>query len=276
MEKEVKKAYQHFAYLVRDVNDELEVRFAKFDDENKTSLVGAHVWDELERAGRAVRPGGLTVDGLLLSLQNELPRTLAEVKDTFWSNPRMPLLSSVEELRQALFDALRNHRLELTDEVGEVRPIPDRVSNLPIGSWTIKVRLPETNVSDDGAGSGDASQATLWSRDSLSGQASTQGSASVEYGPEATSKRVPRDPQSIVRTQLTLKARIGMSNQTKRDTLVGLLKRLISLVNTAADEEVESITLSLEVIGDKELLQETANVAKQIEGTQPRFDDLPS
>ena len=79
LEKEVNRAFQHFAYLIRDVQGVLDVRFAKFDDDSKTSLSGANIWDHLVESGRAVKPSALNETGLLLALEGELPRTLSEV-----------------------------------------------------------------------------------------------------------------------------------------------------------------------------------------------------
>ena len=98
LDKEVNRAFQHFAYLIRDAQGVLDVRFAKFDDDSKTSLSGANIWDQLVEFGRAVKPGALKELGLLLALEGELPRTLSEVVALFWTNPRMPMISSIEEL----------------------------------------------------------------------------------------------------------------------------------------------------------------------------------
>jgi hypothetical protein len=102
LEKEVKRAFQHYAYLLRDAQNVLEVRFAKFDEDGKSSLSGANIWDQLVESGRAVTPGALTVEGLLLAVKDELPRSLAEISALFWTNPRMPMLSSVQGLVQCL------------------------------------------------------------------------------------------------------------------------------------------------------------------------------
>lgn len=59
LRRDVARAYQHYAYLVRAEGD-LHVEVKRFDDDSRTALNGGHVWTALVEAGRATQPGGLS------------------------------------------------------------------------------------------------------------------------------------------------------------------------------------------------------------------------
>jgi len=55
LDAEIRRAFQHYAYVVRD-DAGLRVEFAKFESDNRSSLSGNDVWEELAKRGSAVRP----------------------------------------------------------------------------------------------------------------------------------------------------------------------------------------------------------------------------
>lgn len=107
LRKDVQKAFQHFAFLVRA--GDLQVDFRRFDDDTKSSLFGGHVWTALVEAGRASVPMGLSatyLEALLGSFQRTL--TLREIVQSFFKNPTFPLVPSTDEIRRAIYDMLHN------------------------------------------------------------------------------------------------------------------------------------------------------------------------
>jgi len=261
LEREVKRAFQHYAYLVRDADNKLEVRFAKFDEDSKTALSGAQVWDQLVGSGRAVTPDGLTVRGLMLALRDELPLSLSEVTARFWTNPRMPMLSGVEELRRALFGALTAGQLELVNADGQVAPSPEQARDLPIGTATITVRLPAPKEEGE------------IEPEQKSAPAGVPGGGLFGNAPSSSPGGAPAGPSTLpARASLWMKVQADLSDEGRRDNVVALLRRL---ANIADDGDLETSTMTLEMIGDKGRLNEAIEIATRIAGTQRRLEDLP-
>ncbi|NMO37315.1 DUF499 domain-containing protein [Streptomyces sp. GMY01] len=117
LKKDVEKAFQHYAYLVRAA-DGLHVEFKRFDGDGMSSLYGDQVWAALVEAGRATVAGGLSAE-YLATLLDTFERTLTprEVVQFFYKNPSFPLIPSTDDIRQAIF-ALFSDGWELTDSDG--------------------------------------------------------------------------------------------------------------------------------------------------------------
>ena len=108
LDTEVRRAYQHYAYLVRDENG-LRAEFVKFEDDQHTSLSGNDVWDDLASKGDAVRSANGLAGSYLHHLLDLSSRnfTLAEVVEKFWRDPAFPVIPSDSVARRAIFEALR-------------------------------------------------------------------------------------------------------------------------------------------------------------------------
>ncbi len=276
LDKETRRAFQHYCYLVRDASNTLTVRFGKFDDDTRTALSGAHVWDQLVESGRAVRPDSLTDEGLLLAIKEELPLSLAEVKRLFWTNPRMPMLSGDAELKRAIFDTTRARRLEFLTAEGVVGPTPDRAVDVPLGSSTISLRVPLPRpepspryVREGGeAGTGAMGQ---------NGQGDGWGGANADGGSgtgrgEATTAGGGGTAASTGRAKLWLKVQADLEDENGRERMRALLRRLQSIVD---DEDLESGVITFDLIGRKDRLGEAVNLAKPMTSSSPRLEDLP-
>jgi hypothetical protein len=114
LKDKVRGAYRHYAYLTRR-GEELEVVFARFDDEEQTSLHGNDIWGALVIAGRAVGEyfdpvekrrkrtslGELYLATLLDAFSRYL--TLKDVVSSSYKNLQFPLVPSLDEIRQAIF-----------------------------------------------------------------------------------------------------------------------------------------------------------------------------
>jgi hypothetical protein len=277
LEKEVKRAFQHYAYLIRNAQNTLEVRFAKFDDDSKSSLNSSNVWEQLVQDGRAIMPDKLHVRSLIFALKEELPRSLAEVIALFWTNPRMPLVSNVEEVRQILFEALSAGELQLATAEGKPALVPGRVSEIPIGSTTIRVRFPEAELPKERIPSIVPPEKQLVSLPPSpipSHILASPGSpiSSPSPTPIPTIEQVDRSSPIGKRAQLWMKAQSDLSDEAKIQKVVAILRRV---ANIADDGNFENITITLELVGHKERLNQVFDLGKRVEGTQPRLDDLP-
>jgi hypothetical protein len=133
LRKDLAKAFQHYAFLVRA--GDLHVEFRRFDDDAQSSLRGDQVWSALVAAGRATVPQGLSAD-YLGTLLDTFDRALTpkEVVQSFYKNPSFPLVPSTEEVRRAIYELL--HRgWELVDSDVDALAIasPANISIASIG-----------------------------------------------------------------------------------------------------------------------------------------------
>ena len=114
LKEKVRLAFRNYAYLTRRGQD-LEVVFARFDDDGQTSLAGNDVWGALVIAGRAVGEyyepaekrrkrtslSEVYVSTLLDRFERHL--TLKDVVSSFYKNPQFPLVPSIDEIRRSVF-----------------------------------------------------------------------------------------------------------------------------------------------------------------------------
>jgi hypothetical protein len=118
LRESVRKAYRHYAYLTRN-GDQLEVAFARFDEDKQSALIGNDVWSALVISNRAVgeyfdvtasarKRNPLSeeyVAMLLRSFSRHL--TLKDVVASFYKNPRFPLVPNNDEIRNVIFKMLQ-------------------------------------------------------------------------------------------------------------------------------------------------------------------------
>jgi hypothetical protein len=104
LDRETRRAFQHFAYLVRGA-DRIDVEWKRFDDDNSSSLHGNQVWVALTAAGRATAASGVSgvyLGTLLERIRRDL--TLKEIVQQFFKNPVFPLVRSLDEVRRAIYE----------------------------------------------------------------------------------------------------------------------------------------------------------------------------
>ncbi|MFI6059634.1 DUF499 domain-containing protein [Streptomyces sp. NPDC051286] len=153
LKKDIQKAFQHYAYLVR-ASDGLHVEFKRFDDDSKSSLRGDQVWAALVAASRATITGGLSAD-YLAALLDTFERTLTprEVVQSFYKNPLFPLVTATDDIRRAIF-ALLHSGWELADSDGDKLAIasPEHISIASISqNLRREIKAAETVPAADGA-----------------------------------------------------------------------------------------------------------------------------
>ncbi len=140
----VRRAYQHVVYLGSGGPDAPRVdRLITFEHENQTSLDGRNVWAELVAARRALGQNELDADALLHNVSDDYGKPLDEVRDTFWSSPKKPLLYGGEiDLQSAIYDAVTSGRLRLVGSDGTDRVVA-RPGDVGIGTSTLRLQPPK-------------------------------------------------------------------------------------------------------------------------------------
>jgi hypothetical protein len=122
LKDKVRGAFRHFMYLTRK-SQQLDVVFARFDDDKQTALTGNDVWGALVASNRAVgeyfdisekrkkRNVLSEVFAALLLEGFDRHLTLKDVVSSFYKDPRFPLVPTLDEIRQVIFNLLQpaNH-----------------------------------------------------------------------------------------------------------------------------------------------------------------------
>jgi hypothetical protein len=120
----IKQAFRHVAYLAQPA-DQRVVEVKELGD-LRSSLDGGAVWKELAEVDKAYEPGTFTAKALMHQLRDpeDYGIPLREIRDAFWSAPRLPLLPRGEaDLREAIFSAIQAGDLVLTDANGVTSPV---------------------------------------------------------------------------------------------------------------------------------------------------------
>lgn len=158
LRRDVERAYQHYAFLVRA--GELYVEYKRFDDDSRTALNGGHVWTALVDAGRASRPGELGPD-YLAALLAEFDRALTprEIVQSFYKNPAFPLVTSTDEIRRVLYQLIARD-WELVDADGNPLAVsgPEQIAIISINQ-TLRRRAPQAPPAQKPRGSQPGGQA---------------------------------------------------------------------------------------------------------------------
>ena len=136
MDDAVRRAYQHIVYLGRgDGGEGRADKEFRFEQDNQSALDGSIVWAKLKELGKAVGIGEFTAKALLHNLVDaDYSRPLDEVRDLFWSAPRMPLLAGGDaDLQRAIFEAVIDGSLRLVGDDGTERVVT-KPSEIGVGS----------------------------------------------------------------------------------------------------------------------------------------------
>jgi Protein of unknown function (DUF499) len=122
LKEKVRGAFRHYVYLTRN-REQLEVAFARFDDDKLTALSGNDVWSALVSAKRSVgeymdiaekRRRRMSLSEVFVALlldSFDRHLTLKDVLSSFYKDPRFPLVPTLDEIRQVIYDLIQpaNH-----------------------------------------------------------------------------------------------------------------------------------------------------------------------
>jgi hypothetical protein len=118
LKEKVRGAFRHYVYLTRN-REQLEVVFARFDDDKLTALSGNDVWSTLVTAKRAVgeymdivekRRKRMALSEVFVALLlDSFDRylTLKDVLSSFYKDPRFPLVPTLDEIRQVIYNLIQ-------------------------------------------------------------------------------------------------------------------------------------------------------------------------
>jgi hypothetical protein len=237
VESELRKSFQHYVYLVRGA-DRIEIVWQRFDDDTKTALHGAQVWDALAAAGRATRLhqlGGRYLGTLLEKLSRDL--TLKEVVQQFYKNPVFPLVSNTDDIRVAVFGLL-SEGYELVDGNGERL----RISNpddLTIGA--VDQTLRKQRGGADAPGGGEHAGPV---------PSPPVGSPTSPLAGEVTYRRYTLDVPN----------RSLVSDDARRE-VANLLQRLLDVIDPDVGGDVQLIDLRVDLTAAPDSVAELADRA---------------
>lgn len=147
LDSAVRRAYRHFLYLGESDQDgqaRVDRAVAFEPDSNKSSLDGTAIWESLVAQGKAFNTSALTAKTLLHNLgERDYGRPLDELRDLFWSSPRLPLLPGGEaDLQHAIFDAVRGGLIRLVGADDLDRTVT-RPSDIAVGSSGLRLAPPK-------------------------------------------------------------------------------------------------------------------------------------
>ncbi|MFD4956203.1 DUF499 domain-containing protein [Streptomyces sp. NPDC058451] len=121
LEKALKRAYQHVAYLAQpDPDGERYLDQLTFDKDNFTALDGMLVWKGLAARDKVFDAGQFSAKALLHNLRDhDYGKTLSDTRAAFYSAPRLPLLYGGDrDLQQAIYDAVSQGLISIVDGAG--------------------------------------------------------------------------------------------------------------------------------------------------------------
>lgn len=121
LEKALKRAYQHVAFLTQpDPDGERRLDQLTFDDDNFTALDGTIVWKGLAARDKVFDAAQFSSKALLHNLRDQdYGRSLSDIRAGFYSAPRLPLLYAGDrDLQQAIYDAVNAGHLTIVDGAG--------------------------------------------------------------------------------------------------------------------------------------------------------------
>lgn len=225
--------------------DGRRLKTLRFEQDNQTALDGSLVWPALVDQQKAVGSGQFGAKALLHNLgDDDYGRPLDELRDLFWSTPRMPLLfGSEEDLKRAIFEAVHSGELRLVGEDGEDRVV-QRAAEMGIGSATLQLPKP---VEEEEAG-----------EEIPRGETGPGGTHGVNRETGDPWPRLTKEPQVSVSLRST------MAGPEIRNKLWQLMNHLATLVD---DRKISHIEVLIKVVvaeDDCEGLQSQARDAGAI------------
>ena len=244
VDDDLQKAFQHFAYLTR--TDQTDVEWQRFDEDDKTALKGGHVWNALVSHSRAVHPGRLS-GAYLKTLLSKIARdlTLKEIGQQFYKNPAFPLVPSVDDIRRAVHQTLTGpDSFQVIDGEGTPQHIasPDELS---IGSMELRLRRtprPTTESAAQPQTQGNTNTDTATNNSAGSGQ--TASDPSRPSGPAAAEKSGGNAPPDYHRYRLEIPNR-SMASTDARRTVANLLQEVLDLVDPEIGGDIQLLDLQL-------------------------------
>ncbi|MHB8466243.1 MAG: DUF499 domain-containing protein [Acidimicrobiales bacterium] len=258
LDAEVRRAYQHFAYLVRD-DKGLHTEFIKFEDDERTALSGNDVWENMAARGDAVR----SVEGLAGSYLHHLldlsarNYTLAEVVEKFWRDPVFPMIPSDGIARRAVFDALRADAdgvaWELVTSAGEPLTVATP-EQLLLNSSDQYLRLAQPHAVAADEGTTPSSPAAVIAHGLTTSGPTSGAPASANVAPEYMVHRLNISNRSL-------------TDREAREKLFQLLSELADAVDPTSGADIQVANIHIELNAAKGSLDQIGSKATAASAT---------
>jgi hypothetical protein len=262
LDSAVRRAYRHFLYLGEgDQYGETRVdRTVAFEpDSNKSSLDGTAVWEALVAQGKAFNTSALTAKALLHNLDTkDYGRPLDELRDLFWSSPRLPLLPAGEsDLQRAIFEAVSGGQLRLVGADDLDRTIT-RAGDIAVGSSGLRLAPPKPVGADTIADSDAFETSGTAPADLAAGTTSTSGNA---FGCDSATLQPPESKEREIAFSL-------MTSMSEPGTRDAVRRLLLDLSNAADDGHISWAQIQVKLIVAEEAAAQVEQDVRDT-GTNP-------
>ena len=265
LESAVRRAYRHFVYLGEgDQQDEPRVdRTIAFEpDSGQSSLDGTAVWKALVAQGKAFDTSALTAKALLHNLDvKDYGRPLDELRDLFWSSPRLPLLPDEErDLQRSIYEAVSAGQLRLVGADDADRAVT-RPADIAVGSSGLRLAPPKPTVEVTPLGEADAPTPPGPSDGTPSG-------GTGKTGPTPT--QPPPTPPAPTEREIAFSLMTSMADSDTRD---GVRRLLLDLANAADDGKISWAQVQIKVVVASDISDELEADVRAA-GTTPSSRDV--
>jgi hypothetical protein len=268
LDSAVRRAYRHFVYLGEgDQNDHPRVdRTVAFEpDSGQSSLDGTAVWKALVAQGKAFDTSALTAKALLHNLDaKDYGRPLDELRDLFWSSPRLPLLPDDErDLQRAIYEAVSGGQLRLVGADDADRAVT-RPADIAVGSSGLRLAPPKPPAEAVAAG------AEVAPTPPGPGVGTPGGGTGVQPGKTGPTPPPPPVPSAAVEREIAFSL---MTSMTDSDTRDGVRRLLLDLANAADDGMISWAQVQIKVVVASEVADELEADVRAA-GTSPSSRDV--
>jgi Protein of unknown function (DUF499) len=259
LEKSVRRAYQHIMYLGQAAESDHErVDYTiTFEDDNQTGLDGTSVWKELVTKGKVFDTAAFDAKALLYNLNDsDYGRPLDEVRDLFWSAPRMPLLPSGDaDLQRAIFEALQAGKIRLVGSDGLDRAV-GRPTEIGVGQSSLRLAKPKAATLPNATESSGSDDASSPAESGASNTETDAGDAGEDNG---------GNERELAFTLMT-----SLSDETRRDAVRQLLRDIANAVDDGAASYTQ---ISAKIIVDVGVVEDIA-LGVRAAGTTPTIREV--
>jgi hypothetical protein len=265
----VRKAYQHFAYLLRTTSG-LAVQYKQVPD-TQSSLSGRNVWAGLVAESRAVELGELN-STYVAELVSGFDRNLTP-KELFsqpYTDPSWPMVASDEDLRRVLFELATGDDWMLLDSEGEeIRPETLGQIQPATMQQTLQRRpasSPVEVITPDGDWDAGGTSTTV-----LPGALESPGEGG-QAGPSDGGTPVA---DSYDRTRITIDY-TSVTDPNRRNQLWQFFREIASLLDAVRQRDVQMLGVAIEISARSGDADAVVNKANEIEGarTETQADDF--
>lgn len=251
MEQGIRRAFQYVVYLdqgrVKEEDQGRTERVVRFEQDNQSSLDGSVVWAKLIELGKAFGADEFGAKALLHNMSpSDYGRPLNELRDLFWSAPRLPLLPGGDvDLQRATFEAVRAGKLRVVGDDGTERAVT-RPGDIAVGSSALRLDRPRVAEAVGGGGSGTVEP----------------GGGRVYPGPRREEHAVGEKPAPtgpIREVQVSFSVSTGLRQEDRRHAVWKLLDGLAVRV----DEGASHIQAVVKVVLSEGYVEEFKKLAAQ-------------